>query len=237
VSNETRLSVSGVNAFYDESQVLFDVSLNVYDNEVLGVFGRNGMGKTTTLKSIINQVEHTGEILYDGEDISGFETHEIVRKGIAYVPEERDIYPELSVEQNIELASPRSVDDAEYSRRRERVLEQFPSLEDRLKSDGDNLSGGEQQMLAIARALIQEPEILILDEPTEGLAPVIIDDLIEILEGLAEQDRTIVIVEQNLSRSLSIVERGYILENGRVVFNGDTSELADDAVQQEYLTI
>jgi len=235
--SDVLLSVADLDAFYDESQVLFDVSVDINDNEVVGVFGRNGMGKTTLLRSIVNQVHHTGTVRFEGDEISTLPTNEIARRGVAYVPEDRAIYAELSVEENIDLAAPRGVSSDELDRRLDRILQMFPNLEERFDSPGGTLSGGEQQMLAIARGLITQPKLLLLDEPTEGLAPVIIDDLLESLEELAEAERTIVLVEQNINRTLSIVDRGYFIENGRIVADGDAEELADESLQQQYLTI
>ena len=235
--SEPLLSVDGLDAFYGDSQALFDVTLSVEPEEVVGLFGRNGMGKTTLLRSIVNQVRHTGTVTFEGEDVSGLRSFEIIRRGVAYVPEDRAVYAELTVEENIELAAPREVDTDEVQRRLERILEMFPNLEERLDRPGGTLSGGEQQMLAIARGLVAQPTLLLLDEPTEGLAPVIIDDLMETLEELAGEERTIVLVEQNINRTLPIVDRGYFIENGRVVAEGDAEELADESLQREYLTI
>lgn len=235
--SETLLSVSDLDAYYGESQVLFDVTMDVGDQEVVGLFGRNGMGKTTLLRSIMNQVRHDGTITFAGDDVTHLRPYEISRRGVAYVPEDRAIYAELSVEDNIELAVPRGVGDEEVDRRLEWILEMFPNLEERFDQPGGTLSGGEQQMLAIARGLITQPKLLLLDEPTEGLAPVIIDDLIESLGRLADEDQTLVLVEQNINRTLPIVDSGYFIENGRIVAEGDDEALADEDLQQEYLTI
>lgn len=235
--SDTLLSVSDLDAFYGDSQVLFDISFDIHDQEVVGIFGRNGMGKTTLLRSILNQVDHTGAVTFEGENIAKLKPYEITRRGVAYVPEDRAIYSELSVEENINLAAPRGVDDDEIDRRLDRIIEMFPNLRDRFNQPGGTLSGGEQQMLAIARGLITQPKLLLLDEPTEGLAPVIIDDLMETLAELANEDWTIVLVEQNINRTLPIVDRGYFIENGRIVAEGDDDKLADETLQQEFLTI
>lgn len=235
--SEPLLSVSGLDSYYGESQVLFDVSCDIDEQEVVGVFGRNGMGKTTFLRSIINQVTHTGTIRFDGQDITDLPSHAVIREGIAYVPEDRAIYAELTAQENIDLAAPRQVDRAEVDRRLEGILDLFPNLRDRLSQPGGTLSGGEQQMLAIARGLITEPTLLLLDEPTEGLAPVIIDDLMDTLDVIAAEDRTIVIVEQNINRTLSVVDRGYFIENGRFVAEGTAEELGDASLQREHLTV
>lgn len=234
---DSLLSISDLDAFYGESQVLFDVDVDIEEQEVVGIFGRNGMGKTTLLRSIVNQVEHTGTITFSGDDISELQSYEIVRRGIAYIPEERDIYADLTVKENISLAASQFVDDDEMSKRLDRILELFPNLEERIDQDAGTLSGGEQQMLAIARGLIIQPELILLDEPTEGLAPIIVDRLMETLEELAADGQTIVLVEQNINRTLSLVDRGYFIENGRVVADGTAEELEDDTLQQQYLTV
>jgi branched-chain amino acid transport system ATP-binding protein len=239
VNAENLLAVEDMDAYYGESQVLFDVSMTVGQNELVGIFGRNGMGKTTLLRSIVNRVvdRTTGTVTFDGEDISDWTTHEIVRSGISYVPEERAIYSGLSVRENLELAAPHGMDDTAIAARIEELYDRFPRLEERSDRDGGTLSGGEQQMLAIARGLLPEPALLLLDEPTEGLAPIIVDDVVDILEDLAEQDRSVLLVEQNISQTLPVISRGYMIQNGRVVVEGDTEDLGDESVQEQYLTV
>jgi branched-chain amino acid transport system ATP-binding protein len=236
---EALLAVENVDAFYGESQILFDVSIEVGHNELVGIFGRNGMGKTTLLRSIVNRVvdNRTGRIRFDGEDVTGWDTHDIVRSGLSYVPEERAIYGDLTVRENLELAAPRSMADDRIDARIADLYDRFPRLEERRSRKGGTLSGGEQQMLAIARGLLPEPKLLLLDEPTEGLAPVIVNDVIQILRDLAEQDRSVLLVEQNISKTLPLIARGYMMENGRVVVDGDADRLGDDALQERYLTV
>ena len=233
---ESLLEVIDLNSFYGDSQALFDVSIDVNRTEIIGIFGLNGMGKTTLLRSIVNQLVRTeGSIYFDGEDISGKPTFEIVNRGIAFVPEDRAIYSELSVTQNLDLAVPSTVSADERAERRQQVFELFPRIRERLTQPAGTLSGGEQQMMAIARGLLSDPKLLMLDEPTEGLAPVIIDDVLDAISELADRDRTILIVEQNINRFLPIIDRGYVLQNGRIEFDGLAAELEDEERQEEYL--
>ncbi|SDX94960.1 ABC transporter ATP-binding protein [Halobellus clavatus] len=232
------LTVEDLNAFYGSSQILFDVSIDVGDNEVIGIFGRNGMGKTTLLDSLVNRIDRkTGRVTYRGEDISEWSTHEIIREQIAYVPEDREIYPALTVRENLELATPSGVSDDVREERIQNVFSQFERLGEREKQRGGTLSGGEQQMLAIGRGLVSDPDLLLLDEPTEGLAPAIIDDVVEILESLVTGDRTVLIVEQNIKRMLPLIDRGYIIQTGEIVEEGDSEYLSDEEIHERYLTV
>ena len=208
------LEVKGLNSYYGDSHILFDVSLRVEKNEVVALLGRNGAGKSTTLKSLMGVVTpRSGVILFDGANIAGRKAHTIARAGLQLVPEERRIFGSLSVEENLVLAGltakPRWPLD--------RVWETFPRLKERRRSRGTDLSGGEQQMLAIARALVREPKILLLDEPFEGLAPIIVRDLLATCRALADAGQTILIVEQNTAAALSLADRVYIINNGHIV--------------------
>lgn len=232
------LTVEDLSAFYGSSQVLFDVSIDVGDNEVVGIFGRNGMGKTTLLDSLVNRIDRkTGRVTYRDQDISELSTHEIIRKEVAYVPEGREIYPALTVRENLDLSTPSSVPDDVREDRIQNVFSQFERLGEREKQRGGTLSGGEQQMLAIGRGLVSDPELLLLDEPTEGLAPAIIDDVVGILESLVASDRAVLIVEQNIKRMLPLVDRGYMIETGRIVEEGDSEYLSDEEIHEQYLTV
>jgi branched-chain amino acid transport system ATP-binding protein len=208
------LEVKGLNSYYGDSHILFDVSLRVEKNEVVALLGRNGAGKSTTLKSLMGVVKpRSGVILFDGANIAGRKAHTIARARLQLVPEERRIFGSLSVEENLVLAGltakPRWPLD--------RVWETFPRLKERRRSRGTDLSGGEQQMLAIARALVREPKILLLDEPFEGLAPIIVRDLLSTCRALADAGQTILVVEQNTTAALSLADRVYIINNGHIV--------------------
>jgi branched-chain amino acid transport system ATP-binding protein len=220
------LEVNGLNAYYADSHILFDVSLHVESQEVVALLGRNGAGKSTTLKSLMGVVTpRYGSVRLDGAELAGRKSHAIARAGMQLVHEERRIFGSLSVEENLVLAG----FTARPAWPLERVYELFPRLKERRRSRGTDLSGGEQQMLAIARALLRSPKLLLLDEPFEGLAPVIVRDLLAVCERLAAAGQTIIIVEQNIAAALSIASRAYILNNGQLVFDGSSAELQDNA--------
>jgi branched-chain amino acid transport system ATP-binding protein len=208
------LAVKGLNAYYGDSHILFDVSLEVAKNEVVALLGRNGAGKSTTLKSLMGVVTpQSGSVLFDGVEIAGLKSHAIAQAGMQLVPEDRRIFGSLNVEENLVLAGL----TAPQRWPLERVYAMFPRLKERRSSRGTDLSGGEQQMLAIARALVREPKILLLDEPFEGLAPIIVRDLLATCRTLAEAGQTILIVEQNISAALTLADRIYIINNGHIV--------------------
>ena len=229
------LEVSGLNTYYGDSHILFDVSLRVEKNEVIALLGRNGAGKTTTLKSLMGMVRpRTGSIRLDGEELSGKASHKIARAGVQLVPEERRVFGSLNVEENIALArltAPKPWPLAQ-------IYDLFPRLAERRGSRGTDLSGGEQQMLAIARALVRDPKIILLDEPFEGLAPVIVHDLMDACRKLAAEGQTIVLVEQNLAATLALATRIYIVNNGHIVHEGPTDEIkANPEILRRYLSV
>jgi len=208
------LEVEGLNSYYEDSHILFDVSLRVERNEVVALLGRNGAGKSTTLKSLMGAVPpRSGRIVFDGIETQGLPPHAIASLGLQLVPEERRIFGSLSVEENILLAGL----SAKERWPLERVWTMFPRLLERRRSRGTDLSGGEQQMLAIARALVRQPKLLLLDEPFEGLAPIIVRDLLATCRALAEAGQTIVVVEQNISAAMTLASRLYVLNNGHIV--------------------
>jgi len=208
------LEVERINSYYGDSHILFDVSLRVEKSEVVALLGRNGAGKSTTLKSLIGWVRpRSGRILLGGAPIQELPSHAVAALGLQLVPEERRIFGSLTVEENLVLAGL----TAKSRWPLERLWETFPRLRERRRSRGTDLSGGEQQMLAIARALVREPKIVLLDEPFEGLAPIIVRDLLATCRALAASGQTIVLVEQNVSAALSLADRIYILNNGHIV--------------------
>jgi len=219
------LEVERINSYYGDSHILFDVSLRVEKNEVVALLGRNGAGKSTTLKSLIGLVRpRSGRVVLDGTETQALPSHAIAGLGLQLVPEERRIFGSLSVEENLILAGFTVKERWPI----ERVWELFPRLRERRRSRGTDLSGGEQQMLAIARALIRAPKIVLLDEPFEGLAPVIVRDLLATCRNLADAGQTIVVVEQNISAALSLADRVYILNNGHMV-----EELTTEAIRAQ----
>jgi branched-chain amino acid transport system ATP-binding protein len=208
------LQVNGLNTYYGDSHILFDVALTVERHEVVALLGRNGAGKSTTLKSLMGVVRpRTGSILLDGAEIVGKKSHAIAQSGMQLVHEDRRIFGSLNVEENLVLAGL----TAQHRWPLERIYTMFPRLKERRMSRGTDLSGGEQQMLAIARALVREPKILLLDEPFEGLAPIIVRDLLATCRALAEAGQTILVVEQNISAAMTLAHRVYILNNGHIV--------------------
>ncbi len=229
------LSVSGLQAWYGESHVLHGVSFEVNAGEVVTLLGRNGAGKTTTLKSIMGIVgKRTGSVKFEGRELVGLASNAIARTGIAICPEERGIFASLDVEENLEL--PPVVQPGGLTR--DRIFELFPNLKERLRSQGTKLSGGEQQMLAIGRILRTGARLLLLDEPTEGLAPVIIQQIGRTIRTLKEQGFTIVLVEQNFRFAATVADRYYVMEHGRVVEGFAQGELdANRDKLREYLGV
>jgi len=232
------LTVEDLTANYGTSQILFGVDLHVEKGEVVGLLGRNGAGKTTTLKCIagVTPPEKTGTVTFEDETISDLPAHTISQHGIKLVPEDRDVIPTLTVEENLRLGGLRA--DVDVEERLEHVYDVFPRVEERKENRGDQLSGGEEQMVAIGRALMSDPQLLLLDEPTEGLAPTIVQDVIDVIQELKTQGYTTMIVEQNLKAALELTERNYILQQGDVVFESDTQTLEErDDVTEQYLGV
>jgi len=233
------LNLENINTFYGTSHVLQGVSLEVGKQEIVTLVGRNGAGKTTTIKSIIGITPvRTGHIRFKDTDISSLPTHSIIQQGISYVPEERRIIPGLSVRENIKIALLKSKNCHREDEMIERVAYYFPRLKDRLTQEGTSLSGGEQQMLAIARGLVTDPEIMLIDEPTEGLMPLLVETIAEIIQTINQTGVAVLLVEQNMEMALGISHRAYIIEEGRIQFSGNAKDvLANEDLQRRYLTI
>jgi branched-chain amino acid transport system ATP-binding protein len=233
------LEVRDLNAWYGHSHVLQGVSLSVGVGEAVCVIGRNGAGKTTTLRSIMGLVpRRAGQVVFDGKEILGEPTHRRFTYGLAYVPEERRIVPGLTVQENLRLglvASPNRAREAEVI---DRVAETFPRLKERLSQAADTLSGGEQQMLAIARAMAAEPKLIMLDEPSEGIMPVLVDEMFELFARMKRDGVTLLLVEQNVERALALADRAYVMDQGVIVHEGEARALlADRDIQERYCSV
>jgi branched-chain amino acid transport system ATP-binding protein len=233
------LEMSHVETYYDDSHVLFDLSLTVESGEVVCLLGRNGAGKTTTVRSIVGLTPpRAGRITLRGQDLVGLPPFRIARRGIGFVPEDRRVFFNLTVQENLEVARKTWGNGAASAWTPERVYELFPILRERRRQAGGTLSGGEQQMLTIARTLMGNPEILLLDEPSEGLAPLVVDNLRQQLGRLKASGLTIVLAEQNVRFVSELGDRVYILEKGMVRYQGSMAEfLADEQVRQAYLAV
>ncbi len=234
------LELSNVHAHYGLSHVLQGISISVKAGEVVGLFGRNGVGKTTVMKTIAGWLTPTeGRIAFNGVDIGGGASDSICRRGIGFVPEDRRIFPGLTVEENLVLGfmqAPRRA-GAESKRKLEQIFTRFPRLGERRAQFGTTLSGGEQQMLAMARVLVGEPRLLLIDEPTEGLAPKIVDEIFLLMEGLRRDGIPIVLVEQNVRRAVELTTRFYAIERGQVVATGRSDVVADREALFERITV
>ena len=218
------LELKGVHA-HGLSHVLQGIDLRVGKGEIIGLFGRNGVGKTTVIKTIAGWVApSSGQVLFEGERLDGVSADRICRRGIGLVPEDRRIFPGLTVEENLRLGQMQcpSRQRAESRRRLDEIYQRFPRLAERRRQMGTTLSGGEQQMLAIARVLAGAPRLLLIDEPTEGLAPIIVDELFALIAALAREGTPIVLVEQNVHRAIQLTTRHYLIERGQVTFEGDS---------------
>ncbi|PYN38574.1 MAG: ABC transporter ATP-binding protein [Candidatus Rokuibacteriota bacterium] len=233
------LEVSHIDTYYVDSHILFDLSLTVEAGEVVCLLGRNGAGKTTTVRSIVGLTPpRDGAITLRGRDIVGLPPFRIARLGIGFVPEDRRVFPNLTVHENLEVARRTWGNGSASPWTEERVFDLFPILRERRRQAGGTLSGGEQQMLTIARTLMGNPEILLLDEPSEGLAPIVVETLREQLERLKASGLTLVLAEQNVRFVSDLGDRVYILEKGMVRYQGSMARfLADDEVRQTYLAV
>ena len=237
MKEKTLIELENIAAGYGDVQVLWGVSLSVREGEIATLVGANGAGKTTTLKTISGVVRaKAGSMLYDGERVDGLPSHQIAARGISHVPEGRRLFPLMSVRENLELGVVSSAARKSRAESLEHVFSLFPRLKERASQMAGTLSGGEQQMAAIGRGLMARPRLLMLDEPSLGLAPIVVREMFEIIREVNRSGITILLVEQNVQQSLKISDRAFVLENGRVVLEGVGAELLDDErVREAYL--
>ena len=231
------LEVQGLKAYYGQTQALHDVSFSLAAGGITTLLGANGAGKTTTLRAICSMVRTQGSIRFDGRPIEGMATEEIVRQGVGHVPEGRGTFTNLSVDENLRVAAYTRSDKAAVERDRDMVYEYFPILKARLGQQAGTLSGGEQQMLAISRALMLGPRLMLLDEPSFGLAPLIVQEIFRIMRRInGEAKVSMLLVEQNAALALELADHAYVLETGRVVMSGKASDVkSDEAIRKSYL--
>ncbi|HJX14805.1 MAG TPA: ABC transporter ATP-binding protein [Candidatus Deferrimicrobiaceae bacterium] len=232
------LELASINTFYGRSHILFDVSLSVGKGEVVSLLGRNGAGKSTTLRSIIGLTPpRTGEVSFRGERISGLRPYQICRRGVGFVPEDRRCFPDLTVRENLEVAVRREKQTSSPWTV-EKIYSLFPRLQEREKNLGTQLSGGEQQMLTIARTLMTNPDLLLLDEPSEGLAPLIVALLADMIIRIRAEGVTVLLAEQNLHFCAKVADRGYVIDKGSVKYEGKISDLlGNEEIKEKYLAV
>lgn len=235
--NDTILEITDLETYYGKIHALRGISLSVQQGEIVTLLGANGAGKSTTLRTISGLIRaSSGKILYRGEDITRKPAHEIVQMGLIHVPEGRKIFKGMSIAENLDLGSFTLKDEAERKRRMDHVFEIFPLLEERKNRDSAFLSGGEQQMLAIGRSMMTNPELLLLDEPSMGLAPFMVQEIMKIILRLNKEGVTILLVEQNAKVALKLADHGYVIETGQIVIKGDAKTLQqDESIVKAYL--
>ncbi|MYM74543.1 ATP-binding cassette domain-containing protein [Duganella sp. FT109W] len=233
------LTIKNLNAWYGTSHILQNVSLDVQRGEVVSLLGRNGAGKTTTIKSVMGLIKKTsGEVSFKGVNLLGLAAHQRFGLGLAYVPEERRIVPGMTVLENLRLGIVATGKLAQEKDIIERIAETFPRLKERLGQTAVTMSGGEQQMLAIARATAADPDMILLDEPSEGIMPVLVDEMFELFQQLKRQGKTILLVEQSVEAALGISDRAYVLDQGGIVYTERADAmLADPAIQERYCAV
>tara|TARA_R110000851_G_scaffold139729_1_gene276887 strand:- start:2269 stop:2973 length:705 start_codon:yes stop_codon:yes gene_type:complete len=233
------LQLNNVASGYGTTTILHDLSLEVKEGEVVTIVGGNGAGKTTTLRTVSGLIETTsGSITFEGEDITHLPAHQVVDRGITLIPEARQLFSEMSVLENIQMGAYRSAAKSQYNQRLEEVLTLFPRVKERLQQRAESLSGGEQQMVAIARGMMACPKLLMFDEPSLGLAPIVVSQVFEVVKQIAKSGTTVLIVEQNVNQTLKVADRAYVIENGKIVMNGQAQELmGDDHIRKAYLGI
>ncbi len=230
------LEVNGINVYYGSIHAIRDISFEVNAGEIVTLIGANGAGKSTTLQTVSGLLRSkTGSIVFNGKNLGGIPAHKIVAMGIAHVPEGRRIFQQMTVEENIEMGA-FTRPGSEYAERVENVFNHFPRLQERRKQIAGTLSGGEQQMLAMGRAMMSAPQLLMLDEPSMGLSPILVDEIFEIIKSFHDSGTTILLVEQNANKSLAISDRAYVLENGKIILTGTGRELMQsEEIKKAYL--
>ena len=230
------LDVKDLNVYYGKIHAIKNISLTVEEGELVSLIGANGAGKTSLLTAIMGQIPSTGQISFEGQAVHGNGTMEIVRNGMTMVPEGRRVFPSLSFLQNLKLGAYTRKDKDEIRETLEMVYSRFPRLEERKNQPAGTLSGGEQQMLAMGRALMSKPRIILMDEPSMGLSPIFVNEIFDIIQKVSAGGTTVLLVEQNAKKALSIADRGYVLETGKIVLEGKASELLnDESVKKAYL--
>ena len=230
------LEVRDLHAYYGKSHILHGVHLSVQEGEIVSLLGRNGVGRSTTIKAIMGQVDKTGSVRFRGGEIGGLRTYAIARKGLGYVPESRDIFPTLTVRQNLQLGMKGRAAGRRWSM--EDMFELFPVLRERADAPAGVISGGEQQMLTLCRTLMGDPDLVMIDEPTEGLAPMIVALVARLFDEMKNRGVSILLVEQKLTIALRICQRLYVMGHGRIVFEGSPDDLrANEAVRKEWLEV
>ncbi|MCW5620808.1 MAG: ABC transporter ATP-binding protein [Burkholderiales bacterium] len=230
------LAVTDLHAYYGKSHILHGVNLRVGAGEIVSLLGRNGAGRSTTIKAIMGQVDKSGSVRFQGKEIGALEAYRVARCGLGYVPESRDIFPSLTVRQNLLLGQKRATQKGRWSM--EDMFQLFPVLRERAEAPAGVMSGGEQQMLTLCRTLMGDPELVMIDEPTEGLAPKIVDLVAGLLEEMKNRGLSILLVEQKLTIALKISQRLYVMGHGQIVFEGKPDELlANEQVRKEWLEV
>ncbi|MFZ6722850.1 ABC transporter ATP-binding protein [Undibacterium sp. Ji49W] len=233
------LTIKNLNAYYGKSHVLHGVDMHVNPGEIVSLLGRNGVGRSTTVKATMGQVDATGSILFKGEEIIGLKAFQIAHRGLGYVPENRDIFPSLTVEQNLMLGEKSGRDKNSKPRwSMEDMYQMFPRLRERRNTQAGVMSGGEQQMLTLCRTLMGDPDLIMIDEPTEGLAPKIVELVAEYLKELKNRGISVLLVEQKLAIALEISQRVYVMGHGSIVFEGSPADLrANENIRKEWLEV
>jgi branched-chain amino acid transport system ATP-binding protein len=232
----TMLEVHDLHAYYGKSHILQGVEFRVAEGEIVSLLGRNGVGRSTTIKAIMGDVERTGSVKFKGREIGALKPHQVARCGLGYVPENRDIFPQLTVRENLLLGMKSTKPGGRWSM--QDMFDLFPRLQERAETPGGVLSGGEQQMLTICRTLMGDPDLMMIDEPTEGLAPKMVELVAHLLERIASRGVAILLVEQKLTIALRISKRLYVMGHGRIVFEGTADDLkSNEAVRKEWLEV